>query len=107
MALTTIGLNNLKFGTTQESSSVVRSYEQTITCDPVELLDGDGTFEAVAFANPRTTVNLTLVSGSVSAAVGTLTALDGNDPYRDWETDRKSTRLNSSHSRAARMPSSA
>ena len=27
--------------------------------------------------------------------------------YRDWETDRKSTRLNSSHSRATRMPSSA
>ena len=29
------------------------------------------------------------------------------DIYRDWETDRKSTRLNSSHSRASRMPSSA
>ena len=28
-------------------------------------------------------------------------------PYRDWETDRKSTLLNSSHSRASRMPSSA
>ena len=28
-------------------------------------------------------------------------------PYRDWVTDRKSTRLNSSHSRASRMPSSA
>ena len=27
--------------------------------------------------------------------------------YRDWETDRKSTRLNSSHSRESRMPSSA
>ena len=27
--------------------------------------------------------------------------------YRDWKTDRKSTRLNSSHSRASRMPSSA
>ena len=27
--------------------------------------------------------------------------------YRDWETDRKSTRLNSIHSRASRMPSSA
>ena len=27
--------------------------------------------------------------------------------YRDWETDQKSTRLNSSHSRASRMPSSA
>ena len=28
-------------------------------------------------------------------------------PYRDWETDRKSTRLNSSHSGEPRMPSSA
>ena len=27
--------------------------------------------------------------------------------YRDWETDRKSTRLNSSHSGESRMPSSA
>ena len=31
--------------------------------------------------------------------------LDG--AYRDWETDRKSTRLNSSHSAKSRMPSSA
>ena len=29
------------------------------------------------------------------------------DTYRDWETDRKSTRLNSSHSGESRMPSSA
>ena len=29
------------------------------------------------------------------------------DGYRDWETDRKSTRLNSSHSAKSRMPSSA
>ena len=29
------------------------------------------------------------------------------DAYRDWETDRKSTRLNSSHITRARMPSSA
>ena len=27
--------------------------------------------------------------------------------YRDWETDRKSTRLNSSHSGESRMPSAA
>ena len=27
--------------------------------------------------------------------------------YRDWETDRKSTRLNSSHLKLHRMPSSA
>ena len=30
-----------------------------------------------------------------------------NRYYRDWETDRKSTRLNSSHSAKSRMPSSA
>ena len=32
---------------------------------------------------------------------------DFASPYRDWETDRKSTRLNSSHSGESRMPSSA
>ena len=32
---------------------------------------------------------------------------DINCKYRDWETDRKSTRLNSSHSAKSRMPSSA
>ena len=30
-----------------------------------------------------------------------------NSRYRDWETDRKSTRLNSSHRSLSRMPSSA
>ena len=30
-----------------------------------------------------------------------------SNSYRDWETDRKSTRLNSSHSAKSRMPSSA
>ena len=32
---------------------------------------------------------------------------DMDGPYRDWETDRKSTRLNSSHITRSRMPSSA
>ena len=32
---------------------------------------------------------------------------DSAEPYRDWETDRKSTRLNSSHEFVSRMPSSA
>ena len=37
---------------------------------------------------------------------------EGKDPFEDWDErdddgDRKSTRLNSSHSRASRMPSSA
>ena len=34
-------------------------------------------------------------------------ANQGNQLYRDWETDRKSTRLNSSHRSLSRMPSSA
>ena len=36
-----------------------------------------------------------------------LNAFKGMVEYRDWETDRKSTRLNSSHSAKSRMPSSA
>ena len=35
------------------------------------------------------------------------TASDTDNNYRDWETDRKSTRLNSSHRSLSRMPSSA
>ena len=34
-------------------------------------------------------------------------AIENKPPYRDWETDRKSTRLNSSHRSLSRMPSSA
>ena len=34
-------------------------------------------------------------------------SLTDNTSYRDWETDRKSTRLNSSHITRSRMPSSA
>ena len=36
-----------------------------------------------------------------------INATYNNIIYRDWETDRKSTRLNSSHSGESRMPSSA
>ena len=36
-----------------------------------------------------------------------LKLLRGAFDYRDWETDRKSTRLNSSHITRSRMPSSA
>ena len=36
-----------------------------------------------------------------------LSKFDKAAGYRDWETDRKSTRLNSSHSAKSRMPSSA
>ena len=39
--------------------------------------------------------------------VADLVATNGDPGYRDWETDRKSTSLNSSHSGESRMPSSA
>ena len=47
-------------------------------------------------------VGATILSSLVGIAAGLVA-----NPYRDWETDRKSTRLNSSHSAKSRMPSSA
>ena len=44
-------------------------------------------------------------NGNVNGNIGNPT--QGFRLYRDWETDRKSTRLNSSHSAKSRMPSSA
>ena len=55
-----------------------------------------------------------VLSGSdkiLYSASNTLTTdqnlFDTTTKYRDWETDRKSTRLNSSHEIPSRMPSSA
>jgi hypothetical protein len=78
MALTTIGLTTLKFGTTSESAAVVRSYEETIKCDPVELMSGDGTFQAVAIANPNSSASITIVSGAVSGSIGASFSQTGN-----------------------------
>ena len=46
---------------------------------------------------------------AVVAIIATIAFTGGfsGKSYRDWETDRKSTRLNSSHSAKSRMPSSA
>ena len=43
----------------------------------------------------------------VDAAISNYIREWAGSPYRDWETDRKSTRLNSSHEIPSRMPSSA
>ena len=45
--------------------------------------------------------------GKYNKEIATLALKVINKAYRDWETDRKSTRLNSSHSAKSRMPSSA
>ena len=50
------------------------------------------------------------LSGDTPAGMSTYSSFVGTNMevgYRDWETDRKSTRLNSSHSAKSRMPSSA
>jgi hypothetical protein len=78
MALTTIGLTTLRFGTTNVSSSVVRSFEETIKCDPVELMGGNGTFQAVAISNPNTSMSMTIVSGVTSGAIGALVSATDN-----------------------------
>ena len=67
--------------------------------------------------NPRALDNVPMTYRGVFLAVwGELkklfpiyawTELEMLASYRDWETDRKSTRLNSSHSAKSRMPSSA
>ena len=43
----------------------------------------------------------------VCARCGSREMVEEGCRYRDWETDRKSTRLNSSHITRSRMPSSA
>ena len=55
-------------------------------------------------------IGLTLFDLENEFILETLSRFDGNRThaaYRDWETDRKSTRLNSSHRSLARRPSSA
>ena len=50
------------------------------------------------------------INDNLKAVHGTNVAKGGSNAanmYRDWETDRKSTRLNSSHRSLSRMPSSA
>ena len=43
----------------------------------------------------------------LSEIIGSVSKFKQEERYRDWETDRKSTRLNSSHITRSRMPSSA
>ena len=80
MAATTIGLNTLQFGTSSVTGGViVSSFEETIKSEPVELLKGDGTFQAVAYANPQTNASMTIVGGSSAySGVGAAFGIAGN-----------------------------
>ena len=52
-------------------------------------------------------LDLSTINPSESEIIAGNTYHFKNTVYRDWETDRKSTRLNSSHEIPSRMPSSA
>ena len=56
---------------------------------------------------PSSGVDLTKRTDTTSNGDPAVTDTPTGSGYRDWETDRKSTRLNSSHSAKSRMPSSA
>ena len=82
------------------------------------LLDGTFHVQTIGTSADLLDVKLQAVNETVRARVDTAKAtaeevriVFGNTywerKYRDWETDRKSTRLNSSHSAKSRMPSSA
>ena len=64
----------------------------------------DGDFEGFVTGND---VYLRNVTNNGDLVLSLKKATVNTPFYRDWETDRKSTRLNSSHLKLSRMPSSA
>ena len=58
-------------------------------------------------ASAATMIFLACHSYSLAEEADMMIHTSSSGLYRDWETDRKSTRLNSSHSAKSRMPSSA
>ena len=62
---------------------------------------------AMEYLTKKRIANSVSVRFDLIAINGTKINWIKNSFYRDWETDRKSTRLNSSHSGESRMPSSA
>ena len=81
--------------------------------------DNDWMYDSTGFLNWQSSFdyNNDAASGLDTTAKGDMTITLYSQPrnynrntvtrYRDWETDRKSTRLNSSHEIPSRMPSSA
>ena len=95
-----------------------------LTNGDVDMNNENGNLPALIFKNskPLYSVNNYYTQGGgnytvrISKVAGVNTCLhipnddnltDFDLRYRDWETDRKSTRLNSSHRSLSRMPSSA
>ena len=72
----------------------------------VRTIDDEG-LESFNRNEPIEDINIFLKELDVVISDYDNLVIDNVTSYRDWETDRKSTRLNSSHSAKSRMPSSA
>ena len=66
-----------------------------------------GLRKEVQIVNAQSTQSRYINNNVQNNMYGSIYATDIQGRYRDWETDRKSTRLNSSHITRSRMPSSA
>ena len=72
------------------------------------LLDHTASNENIVQINPNHIVSIQCeIEYEHIDALGDYGRIAYTSSYRDWETDRKSTRLNSSHRSLSRMPSSA
>ena len=90
-----INCNNSAFG---EDESELREELYRIITQEVALMVYHNKFENQVIRD---------YNGNSVGSIQFLGKVKQKEGYRDWETDRKSTRLNSSHSAKSRMPSSA
>ena len=57
---------------------MVKSYDETLKCDPIELADGSGSTKAVVFSNPNSSASITLVTAVTNPSVGGSFSYTGN-----------------------------
>ena len=87
-----------------DSSTFISDYQHYLGRNDILVLTKDNSFKLIT-GKPSNYPTFPLQpDGSLLLAE---LSLDPYRAYRDWETDRKSTRLNSSHLKLSRMPSSA
>ena len=85
-----------------------RSIRYAWNGEPPKAGDTDHTFAGFTLIQTASQTTYSSTAGrNLSAANYGKATLFIRGSYRDWETDRKSTRLNSSHEIPSRMPSSA
>ena len=105
--------NNIKFvfGTeaywVKDKSEIGDDEVLTLTPREARNLGNLMVAEAMQYANIEMGHHMAILQSEISGQVRKLTRQVGDLMYRDWETDRNSTRLNSSHEIPSRMPSSA